>query len=404
MCDRIIFRADGNKYVGAGHVMRCLSIADAAVRMGKKCLFLTASADFLKTIEAHGHEAEVLHSDFRDLESEDVERIFRKYHPERFFVDSYYATAAYLGNIHRLCKKHGCTLIFLDDVQAFPYPCDVLVNYNIYASEGEYRNSYRDLYRNLYRDLYRDKDLPENDSAVLPRLLLGTEYAPLRAEFMNLPKRIVRREAKHILVSTGGADTEHLTVSLAEAAGTVKFQEDAGLTFHFVVGAMNPDRELIRRMAEGFANIVIHENVTEMAELMQSCDMAISAAGSTLYELCATQTPTVTYVLADNQRAGAAGFCDLGIMENCGDVRKLGRKELARLLVCEVVSLAKDYQKRMKIAAKMRDVVDGKGAERIIYESGREIETENGFGETGERVFPHNGRSCRERDGGICGV
>lgn len=40
----------------------------------------------------------------------------------------------------------------------------------------------------------------------------------------------------------------------------------------------------------------------KMSELMQQCDMAVSAAGSTLYELCACGMPTITYVLADNQK------------------------------------------------------------------------------------------------------
>ncbi|MCR5796546.1 MAG: hypothetical protein K6G63_01315 [Eubacterium sp.] len=34
---------------------------------------------------------------------------------------------------------------------------------------------------------------------------------------------------------------------------------------------------------------------------MQKCDIAISAAGSTLYELCACGVPTITYTTADNQ-------------------------------------------------------------------------------------------------------
>lgn len=34
----------------------------------------------------------------------------------------------------------------------------------------------------------------------------------------------------------------------------------------------------------------------------------ISAASSTLYELCAMQTPTITYIFADNQVLVAKGF------------------------------------------------------------------------------------------------
>lgn len=54
---------------------------------------------------------------------------------------------------------------------------------------------------------------------------------------------------------------------------------------------------------------------------MQKCDIAISAAGSTLYELCATGIPAITYTLADNQLIAAEQFDKQGIMLSAGDCR-----------------------------------------------------------------------------------
>lgn len=98
---------------------------------------------------------------------------------------------------------------------------------------------------------------------------------------------------------------------------------------------------------------------------MQSCDVAVSAAGGTIYELCLTQTPTITYILADNQISGAEGFEKRGILSNAGDIRDVGLKKLAEDILSRAVGLAKDYDRRCKIAGKMRKVVDGQGAMRI---------------------------------------
>lgn len=336
----VIFRADGNTQVGSGHVMRCLSIADAVRQAGEECVFVTASGEFADVIAARGHGNYILHTDYRDMESEDFLPALSPYKPSALFVDSYFVSAGYLGGLAEHCRECGTRLVYIDDVLAMPYPCDMLVNYNIYARASDYES------------LYAGRRRPE--------FLLGTAYAPLRAEFCKLPRRVVQDRAASILISTGGADPEHMTVELVRAAGRQDY------LFHIVVGSLNRDREAIRRLADGYSNIVLHENVTDMSSLMQTCDLAISAAGSTLYELCATQTPTITYVLADNQVPGAEGFAFHGIMRSCGDVRSLGSRELAESLIRSALSLADDAEERRRIARVMQTVVDGQGARRII--------------------------------------
>lgn len=128
---------------------------------------------------------------------------------------------------------------------------------------------------------------------------------------------------------------------------------------------MNLDRDVNKTMSKSYMNIVIHENVVRMDELMYTCDVAVSAAESTLYELCATRTPTITYVIADNQIPAAEEFYARGIMKNCGDIREMGTKKLAKRLIQEVTMLAGDIDERKRISGLMGEVVDGNGAKRI---------------------------------------
>lgn len=284
----------------------------------------------------------VLDTDYTDMEAEDLPSVLAAYKPSALFVDSYFVTENYLGSLLEYCRKNGIKLVYTDDVLTFAYPCDLLINYNIYGREADYERLYQ--------------------GWQTPRLLLGTAYAPLRAEFQHREPRVIRQNADSVLVSTGGADSEHIAVELLKLAGKYPY------IFHFVIGALNTDKERIRELAKGTDNIILHEAVTSMAPLMESCDVAISAAGSTLYELCATQTPTLTYILADNQIPGAEEFCACKVMKNCGDVRILGTKELACKLLDSAGELLCDYGKRVRIAADMQSIVDGNGAKRIINE------------------------------------
>lgn len=349
----IIFRADGNADIGAGHIMRCLSIADAALEMGKHSVFITASPHFEDIINQHGHKNEILDTKYTDmpLELNRVSGLLRHYAPAALIVDSYYVTKDYLNSLLQLCREIGNKLIYIDDVMTFAYPCDILINYNIYAPERE--QNYRSLYSIAKRNL--------------PLFLLGPKYMPLRSEFQILPKRKLKENVQNVLVSTGGSDPEHMNLEIIERLKEhKKCGEMSGLCFHFVIGTLNEDKKKIEEASKGVSGIVLHYNISNMGELMQSCDLAISAAGSTLYELCATQTPTNTYVTADNQIPGAESFEYHGVLNNCGDVRISSPKELAESLLEETMKLAKDYSRRARFAGRMGEIVDRDGAKRIV--------------------------------------
>lgn len=343
----LCFRTDGNSSIGIGHIMRCLSIADAAKRLGEKSVFLVASDDLKYTIKEHGHEVKILNTNYDNMNIElgQTIAIISALNPVALFVDSYYVTNVYLDALRKLMKRIGSPLVYIDDVLSFSYPCDILINYNIYAAELD------------YRILYMKKEIP--------RLLLGTRYAPLRAEFQNTPPRIVNKEGHNILISTGGTDFEHIELGLMEKIIS-KGKELKDLFFHFIIGSMNKDVEKIHILANKSNNIITYYNVSNISELMQSVDLAISAAGSTLYELCATKTATITYTLADNQILGADCFSKFGVVKYIGDVRVLGVEELTEKLIVAAVNLANNYEERRLIAEEQYAIIDGRGAERII--------------------------------------
>ncbi len=350
----VLIRADANIAVGMGHVMRCLSIADAFSNLGHDVCFILADDEVSFLIQERGYERIVLHSDYQSMESE------LQYWPslegaDYIIVDSYYVTASYLRSLREKTRCVGGKLVYIDDVCQFPYPVDILVDYNVYAAPA----TYEELYRGLEK----------------PQFILGPAYAPLRSMFRGIPKRTQPESVHNILVSTGGSDELHL------ARSTIRYLLQSHLDerrYHFLLGAMNTDKEEIKQFSADKDYLVLHENVSDMKSLIVGMDLVVSAAGSTLYEICACGVPLITYSIADNQILGAESFERLGLGINVGDLRNPNTidpelvisgkldESAAEWLMKAGEKLAEDYIKRIEMGSRMQSIVDGFGADRMI--------------------------------------
>ena len=327
----ILIRADANEHIGTGHVMRCLSVARAFVDKGEKVIFVTADHRGDALIKQQGFETVCLDSDWTNMESERVDEVVKAYKPNLLLLDSYYVTEAYINSLSKIVRT-----AYFDDLNVQRWNVDFLINYNIFASVFDYSRY----------------------DGTKTKLLLTPQYAPLRDEFKNCPKHKTE-SVSDILVSAGGADPEHITEKIM--AGICPGMGE--IRFHFIVGALNPRLEDIKNLAKGKDNVILHINEKHMSDLMKDCDIAISAAGTTLYELCATGTPTITYTLADNQLVAAEQFDKQGIMLSAGDCR--GADEFIDRVKACIEKLTGDMELRRVLSEKMQHLVDGNGANRI---------------------------------------
>ena len=324
----ILIRADANEFIGSGHVMRCKSIASALADKGEEVAFITA--DHRGDSLIGGFPSFCLNSDWLNMNDEliQLEEIIRVKKPSLILVDSYKVTEKYFDSLHGLTKT-----AYIDDLNAGLWNVDILINYNIFSQSYDYSR-------------YDGKNT---------RLLLGTSYTPLREEFRVSKPHVIREKISDVLISAGGADpamtTEKIIMNVCP-----EFPE---VNFHFVIGALNPRIESIRKLSR--RNIILHVNERNMSGLMRDCDAAVSAAGSTLYELCACGTPSVTYVLADNQIDAAETFGRLGIMINAGDCRK--NDDIFPMIIESLKGMNESV--RSEMSAKMQRLVDGSGAVRI---------------------------------------
>ncbi len=347
--DMFYIRADGNEKIGMGHVMRCLTIAEALRERGEDVLFLTADDKPVKLIEDRGFAVKILFTYYDEMEVElpQLMALFmgttggEGVELPRILVDSYFVTEFYLKNL-----RLSATVILMDDEKRAVYPCDGLVNYNIYGKTLGY-----------------EQDYPADT-----RLFLGCEYMPLRKQFRNTEYE-VRERVEHILVTTGGGDSCHMALTLAERVVKLPKEKAQDLVWHIVCGPYCLDTDRLEMLAEKNRRLQIHKNVTDMSEIMKKCDIAVSAAGSTLYELCSVGVPTVGFYFAENQRRNMESFGKLTPVLNAGDFSIYPEKVLD-FMEKEVEVLCGSRELRQKISFAMRHIVDGQGADRLAEELG----------------------------------
>ncbi len=333
---RIGIRADANEVIATGHVMRCLSIADALRKMGEEPLFITAD-DFPKAwIEQRGYSCTSLQSDWKhmDGELERLEQAIKGYGIKVLLVDSYFATKTYFEMLHDRVKT-----IYIDDLGKEAFNVDAVI---------------------CYAGYYRELTLEEKYSSQV-KSLLGMDYTPLRTVFSELPSKKILPEIKELIVLSGGTDKYGFLEAFSKALLKKPLLEKVE-TVHIICGRYYGKYHELTQEFQGIEKLQFHKGVNDIEKYMLSADAAISAAGVTSYELCAVGVPSIIYTMADNQLRNAMFFHESGLMEYAGDLRY--DPVLERILEL----LEGKYQRReyrRKASEAMKYAVDGKGVWRI---------------------------------------
>lgn len=335
MKNKIFIRADANKNIGMGHIMRCITVAHALKDVD--CIFLVSDYESYKIINDNDLEGICLNSNYNNLLISEVKKILkigRENYVNSILVDSYYVTKEYLEEL----KKYfyvgcfNCSNNYL--------PADYIINYNI--------NCDRKIYQNLYK-------------ASKTKLLLGSSYVPLREEFLAKHKEVTNKAVQQILVMTGGSDPYNFMGQFAEKICTL--QECKRIRFVFISGPYNANRENLIEKVNKIKNMEIQNNVKNISTIMQNSDLVISAGGTTLYELCAIGVPAIVFAFAENQIEEARFMGEKMIVKYVG---QYGEEKFWNNVRNAILDLIKSSPTRRKMGEEMKKAVDGKGAYRIV--------------------------------------
>lgn len=337
-------RVDASDQIGTGHLMRCLTLADALRRRGAEVDFISRHmpTQLQKMVRDHGHQFTLLAESPSDLmddlvhsrwlgtsQAMDAQATMDALASQKLdclIVDHYALDARWESMLRQMCSK----IMVIDDLADRLHDCDVLIDQNFYADMDS---------------RYIDK-VPSNC-----RLLLGPPYALLRDEFLQLRGQIALRTGpvKRVLVFLGGVDVDNYTALVIESLANIDHRD---LQVDVVIGTQHPARTDIETacIRHGFA---CHVQTKRMGELMASADLAIGAVGSATWERCAVGLPSIVLVLADNQRNAASDLDAAGILINLGDANKITTEELAH----NIVELIQDERKRFDLSKKSMELL-----------------------------------------------
>lgn len=335
----MLVRADAGPQIGIGHVMRCLALAQAWLKVGGKATFVSAADNPVleaRLIEEGMHVAHIAAQPGSDEDVQQTVRLARQKEAAWVVVDGYHFRATYQ---HAL-KANGLRIFWIDDYgHAEYYAADWVLNQNMHADESLYRN----------RESYT-------------RLLLGPHYALLQREFLNWRgwRRSTPAVGRKVLVTMGGGDPANITLRVIRALDKVAVE---GLEVIVVVGSTNPHVEMLKATVhESELMIRLKQTTSEMPELMAWADLAVSGGGSTCWELTFMGVPTITLILAENQKLAAMTLANRGVSMCLGEGKNVNPQSIRRALT----RLLKDRNTRQQMMEKGQCLVDGSGAKEIV--------------------------------------
>jgi UDP-2,4-diacetamido-2,4,6-trideoxy-beta-L-altropyranose hydrolase len=297
----LVIRADGGEKIGLGHLMRCRALAQAWEDTGGGVRFASAGESAVETAA-----------------------IAASVGAEWVVVDGYHFGSDYVDTLQRA----GLRVLFIDDYgHADHYPAELVLNQNLHACDAFYA-----------------------DRSESTGLLLGSRYSLLRREFLHARRdSTIPPVARKLLITLGGGDPHHVTAKVLRAVASLAIADlEVIVVRHAPAKLPFPAR--------------VERDPANMAELMAWADVAVSAAGSTCWELAFMGLPAIAIVCADNQQAVAESLHQAGSIDSLGAHSMLSSRDIAAALKC----LLRSQRIRRSMAERGRAIVDGCGAARVV--------------------------------------
>ncbi len=339
---RILFRISISQAVGSGHFMRSLALAQACLDQKGKACFLTSknlSPSLIFRLDQENISHLVLHSKKEGNKEDALEtaEAAKRWGADFIWLDGYQFNEKYQA----LLKKAGLRVGMMDDFcHLKKYTADLVINPNT-----------KDLISKYHRDAHT-------------KILAGPSYVFFRRTIANGfqgLKRVVGR-VKNILITLGGSDPQGITLRVLKAFQNCKL-ESARVTV--LVGALNPRLNEIQNFTRNLhipTHVIVNADDLKMSQIYSKTDLAITAAGSTAWELALYQIPSLLIQTADNQCFLVKTMSQVGGYRSLGSINELTSQKIAKTVSC----LIKNSEKRRQMIKSCRGIVDQKGPARIL--------------------------------------
>jgi len=321
---RVVVRADAGPERGTGHVMRCLTVAQALAVEGHEVVLL-GEIDHVDWLSRYVKDANVEHL---TCERDQLPLgLLQSIGAERLVVDSYWIEPSEISRADAAIP----TMAIIDNDA-----------------------------RGIRATWYLDQNLGAETrdwSAAKGLVLAGSSFALVRQEV--LAQRIERGweipgRASHVVVFMGGTDpAEMMTPVVASIAETVP-------NLCLTAVTTDPQIQRVRKAAAAMPHARVMGPTAGLPALLGTADVVVSAAGTSSSDVCSMGKAAVLVGVVDNQSAGLAHALERGIATGV-DATKYGAGSVGVLLA----RLLDDAVMRESLVRTANATFDGLGSRRV---------------------------------------
>ena len=319
-----LLRADASLSIGVGHVMRSISLGEALVEEGFRVELVSfnLAQDLMDIAASSG--LTVVELKCEPFGQKDAEFVLER-SADILVIDGYEFTREFFAVLELRFVKFA---VIDDNVETRALAPTLVINQNPHAAASMYGH------------------LVGN-----PTLLLGLQYALIRREVREYAKTNQRVSDGSVFVAMGGSDFLGLTAPL------VRELAQLGRELRVAVGHTNPRRADVAATVVEFRNVVLIDQSQYVASLAKA-DVAVLAAGSSLWEAAALGVPTLALIVAENQVASSIAAETFGQILTVNCIGSMSIESLAG----SVLQLATKLLSSKPVAR--NEWIDGDGAIR----------------------------------------
>lgn len=315
---KAVFRVDSSEFIGFGHLIRCLTLANELRHNGVQCNFVCrdhAGNIAAKVIDSGfsvfmlKRHNEVALSEGAELEydawlgcswqtdADETNAILRVIQPDWLIVDHYSIDVKWEEALSKNYKK----LMVIDDLANRDHCCDVVLD------------------QNLFRNMKHRYDGRVTSQCLQ---LLGPKYALLQPEYRHFREKARARKSpiKNLIISFGGSDQSNLTELAVLAA--LSFEGEFS-SINVVMPSASPFYNQVEGLIKSIKKATLYSDLPSLAPLILEADIGIGAGGATNWERFCLGLPSLVITLAENQKLVNNYLSKLRLIELIGDVETI---------------------------------------------------------------------------------
>ena len=333
----ILFRCDFGLSCGFGHLMRCVSLVQAFLKYNNINLNIF-SRGYLDSVENLFGSNQI---NFVQLPETEAGLAFD---PKTYLsdttglitiFDNYDVSEQQMRNY----KENYPNVVAIDDLADRTFNSDIIINQNIGSIKLEY------------------------NTTSSSKLFLGPKYALLRKNILSAKRR---KEKNHIFVSFGGGEIYNRIKRFLKVLISVSDNLNEDIVFDFVISGNSESKQKIFNLFKLNNRIKINfiENKLDLSQYMCKADFAITAAGSTIFELAYLGIPQIVFIIDKNQEINGFEINDLGLGKCLGYLLDTNQKEFEETFI----SFLHNSNMKNRMSKIGQSLVDGQGSKRIAHE------------------------------------